>query len=188
MTSPAALKSGVYWRRSKIFGHLCPPAILALEGDRVTFTTEKERVFEAAASGIRATFTGWGTLVLTVDGTSYDIIGSGGEMAASFSKQQVAELRQASTDRRGGVAGVAGDVLQASSNAAAAALGEAIALGVSTGKYASGVKILKQWPDALAAAGATVTSTSGNYMKRLYIAIGGVLLVALVIGVVLQLV
>lgn len=181
----ASLKSGVYWRKSKIFGHLCPPAILALEGDRVSLTTTTERVFEAAASEMQATFTGWGTLVLKVNGETYDIIGSGGEMAASFSKQQVAELKQASVDRRGAM-GAAGDVLQASGNAAAAALGEAIALGVATGKYASGVKILKQWPPALAEAGAAVTSATRNYMWLLYGGIAGVLLVALVVGLVLQ--
>lgn len=180
-----SLKSGVYWRKSKIFGHLCPPGILALDGDRISFTTEKELVFDAAVADVQATFTGWGTLVITTGGSSYDIIGSGGEMAASFSKKQVAELKQASVDRRGAT-GLAGDVMQASGNAAAAALGEAIALGVATGKYASGVKILQQWPPALAEAGATVKSTTRNYMWWLYGGLAAVLLVALVVGLVLQ--
>ena len=182
----ASLKSGVYWRTSKLFGHLCPPGILALDSDRVRFTTEKERVFDAAAADVQATFTGWGTLVITTGGKTYDIIGSGGEMAKSFSKKQVAELKQASVDRRG-AAGLAGDVMQASGNAAAAALGEAIALGVATGKYASGVKVLRQWPPALAEAGATVTSRTRNYMWWLFGGLGAALLVAIIVGLILQL-
>ncbi|MGV8884701.1 MAG: hypothetical protein ACOH1T_03810 [Microbacteriaceae bacterium] len=180
-----SLKSGVYWRKSKIFGHLCPPGILALEGDVVSFTTSTEHVFRAAASDIEANFTGWGTLVLRVDGRTFDMIGSGGEMAAAFSKQQIAELKQSTIDR-GGVAGTAGDLLAASGNAAAAVLGELITVGVATGKYASGVKILKQWPLVLAEAGAQVKATKSNYMGWLYGAVGVVLVALLIVGLALQ--
>ncbi|TBN57210.1 hypothetical protein EYE40_07250 [Glaciihabitans arcticus] len=176
------LKSGVYWRKSKLFGHLCPPGILALDGDQLSFTTATGRLFGGRASDIEASFSGWGTLTVRVDGASYDLVGTAGEMSTPFTPEQIAEL-QGSALSRSRAAEAAGDGLQLAGGAAAV-LGELISVGVQSGKYASGVQILKQWPAVLAEAGAKVQAKSGNYMWWFFGGIGAALLIALVIGVI----
>jgi len=179
MTS--ALKSGLYWRKSKLFGHLCPPGILALDGDRLSFTTATGELFGARASDVEASFSGWGTLTIRVAGRSYDLVGTAGEMSTPFTPEQIAELQGSALSRTRSAESV-GDGMQLAGGAAAV-LGELISVGVATGKYASGVQVLKQWPAVLAEAGARVQAKSGNYMVWFLGALGVVLLIALVIGV-----
>jgi len=176
------LKSGLYWRKSKLFGHRCPPGILALDGDQLSFTTATGPLFSAAASDIEASFSGWGTLTIRVNGSSYDLVGSAGEMSTPFTPEQIAELRGSSLQRDRALGDV-GDGMPLAGGATVV-LGELISAGVATGKYASSDQVLKQWPAVLAEAGAKVQAKSGNYMRWFVGAIGLVLLVALVIGVV----
>jgi hypothetical protein len=197
-TPPAAraqpLKSGMYWRRSKLFGWLCPTGILTLEEGRLRFVTEKMTVFEAPASSVSASFSGWGTLTITVDGVSYDFVGSGGGMAGSFSAAQKSELAQATGRHTSGSLATAAVAAPAGAAAIAAvngvrgvdALGTLIGSSIGAGVYASGVNILKRWPGVLEAQGASVRAKTPNYMWWFFGALGAVLLVALVIGLIVS--
>jgi hypothetical protein len=196
--APAAealpLKSGMYWRRSKLFGWLCPTGILTLEASRLRFVTEKETVFDAPVSSVSASFSGWGTLTITVDGSSYDFIGSGGGMAGSFSASQKTEIAQAAGKYTSGAFATAGVVAPAGAAAIAAAngiraigaLGALVGSSIGAGVYASGVNILKKWPAVLEAQGASVRAKKPNYMWWFFGALGAILLVALVIGLIVS--
>jgi hypothetical protein len=85
----------MYWRKSKLLGWLCPTGILTFESGRLRFVTENETVFDSPASAVSALFSGWGTLTITVEGKSYDFVGSGGGMAGSFSAAQKSEIASA---------------------------------------------------------------------------------------------
>jgi hypothetical protein len=196
--APAAealpLKSGMYWRRSKLFGWLCPTGILTLEAGRLRFVTEQETVFDAPVSSVSASFSGWGTLTITVDGSSYDFIGSGGGMAGSFSASQKTEIAQAAGKHTSGALATAGVAAPAGAAAIAAAngiraidaLGILVGSSIGAGVYASGVNILKKWPAVLEAQGASVRAKKPNYMWWFFGALGAILLVALVIGLVVS--
>ena len=194
-TAPALpLKSGMYWRKSKLFGWLCPTGILTLEEERLRFVTEKETVFDAPTSSVSASFSGWGTLTITVDGTSYDFIGSGGGMAGSFSAAQKSEIAQAAGKHTSGSLAAAAVATPAGASAIAAAnglraidaLGTLVGSSIGAGVYASGVNILKQWPAVLEAQGASVRAKKPNYMWWFFGALGAVLLVALVVGLIVS--
>jgi hypothetical protein len=172
------LKSGMYWRKSKLFGWLCPTGILTLEGNRLRFVTEKEKVFDAPADSVAASFSGWGTLTITVDGTSYDFIGSGGGMAGSFSAAQKSEIAQATAKH------TSGSFAAVNGARAIDVLGTLVGSSIGAGVYASGVDILKQWPAVLQAEGATVRAKKPNYMWWFTGALGAVLLVALVVALI----
>jgi hypothetical protein len=184
-----ALKSGMYWRKSKLFGWLCPTGILTLESGRLRFVTEKETVFDSPASAVSASFSGWGTLTITVDGKSYDFIGSGGGMAGSFSAAQKSEIAAAAgrftsgSLAAGAVATSAGAGVIASSVGVRSidVIGSLVGDSIGAGVYASGVNILKKWPAVLEAEGATVKAKKGNYMWWFFGALAAGLVIAVVI-------
>jgi len=186
------LKSGMYWRKSQFFGWLCPTGILTLEDGRLRFVTAKETVFDSPVAAVAASFSGWGTLTLTVDGKSYDFVGSGGGMAGSFSAAQKAELAEAagrhtnpSVSAAGvgvsGAASIAGQVGVGAIDVAGKLLGSSIGAGV----YAAGVNILKQWPAVLESQGSSVKAKKANNLWWFYgIAAAGLAIAAVIVGIV----
>ena len=178
-----ALKSGMYWRKNKLLGHLCPPGILTLDADLLSFRTATETVFSAPVAGISAAFSGWGTLTIRVDGAVYDFVGTAGDMSQDFEPVLRKELLDTARDTRAGAAlNVAGGVAQAL--ASATALADLAGTAASAGKYSAGVKVLKQWPPVLEAAGAKVTSKKPNNLWWLYGGLAAILLVGAVIALV----
>lgn len=184
---PAAaltLASGMYWRKSKFFGWLCPPGILTLANGRVSFVTDSGTVFDEAVTAISAVFSGWGTLTITAADTRYDFVGTAGAMSKPFSPKQQEQLGAAARgmDLSATGVGVAGAGVLAGS-----VLGQLAGTGILVGQYASGVNVLKAWPPALQEAGAQVTARKANFMTWFYGVLFGGLALAAVIAVIIQL-
>jgi len=178
-----ALKSGMYWRKNKLLGHLCPPGILTLEGDLLSFRTVDQTVFSARAADVKAAFSGWGTLTIRVDGATYDFVGTAGDMSQEFDPSLRKELLDTARDTRAGAAlNVAGGVAQVL--ASATALADLAGAAASAGKYSAGVKVLKQWPPVLEAAGSSVTAKKANNLWWLYGGLAAILVIGAVIALV----
>ena len=105
ITSPT-YASGLYWRKSKWNGTKCVPVILSLDGGRLRLAAAEEVAFDVPCADVVARFTRLGTLVVTVAGRSYDILGVGASLSPSFTKEQREEL-QARQAARAASAGVA---------------------------------------------------------------------------------
>jgi hypothetical protein len=185
------LTSGMYWRKSKLFGWLCPTGILTLEEGRLRFVTAKETVFDSPVSAVNASFSGWGTLTLTVDGTSYDFVGSGGGMSGSFSAAQKAELAEAAGRHTNPAVSAAGVGVASTGIGGGAILAvdvvsSLVGSSINAGVYASGVNILKQWPAVLESQGAAVHAKKPNYMWWLFGAMAAGLALAVVIYVIVS--
>jgi hypothetical protein len=87
--------SGVYWRQSLLRGDKCVPALLSLEGGRLTLSTADQPVLDTRPAEVTVKRTRFGTLVLRADGASYALVGRGAQISASFSEQQLSRLREA---------------------------------------------------------------------------------------------
>ena len=93
MITPPSHASGLYWRKSKWNGARCVPVILSLDAGRLRLAAAKGVAFDVPCADVVAKFTRFGTLVLTVGGRSYDILGVGASLSPSFSKEQREELQ-----------------------------------------------------------------------------------------------
>jgi hypothetical protein len=80
--------SGLYWQRHALNASQCPPGLLTLDKDRLSFRTADERVFDVSARDVSARLTGWGSLVLSVGSQSYVMQTSVGQLSPPFSKSQ----------------------------------------------------------------------------------------------------
>lgn len=106
--------SGLYWQRSVLNASHCPPGLLSLDNDRLSFRTADERVFDAPASTVAAHVTGWGSLVLTMGSERYVMQTSVGQLSPPFSpsqKRAIDAAERAGTLRK---LGEWGDLLRAS--------------------------------------------------------------------------
>jgi hypothetical protein len=184
----------MYWRKSQLFGWLCPPGILTLAAGRVRFTTATETVFDEPVAATSAAFSGWGTLTITAAGKRYDFVGTAGSASKKFSPAQIQELREAGrqVNLHRAAAATGATVARATagrigSSVAMSALGELVGAGAGLGEYVAGVKVLKVWPAALQEAGAQVTAKKANYLVWFYAVMFGGLGIAAVIAVILQL-
>jgi hypothetical protein len=84
---------GLYWRRSKWNGRKCVPVILSVDAGRLRLSAAKEVGFDVPCAEVTARFTKLGTMVLTVNGRTYDILGVGASLSPNFTKEQRDELR-----------------------------------------------------------------------------------------------
>jgi len=94
--------TGLYWRKSSISAAQCPPGLLALDNDRLSFTTATARVFDVDASSVSGALSGWGSLRLEIDGAVYVFATDLGQMAPAFSstqQQAISAARRASSLR-----------------------------------------------------------------------------------------
>jgi hypothetical protein len=174
----------MYWRKSQLFGWLCPPGILTLAGGRVRFVTATETVFDEAATTTTAAFSGWGTLTITAAGTRYDFVGTAGAASKQFTAEQQAELGQAA---RGMDQSAVGAGVMGAGAASSAVLGQMAGAAIMLGQYNAGVNVLKIWPAALQEAGARVSDRKTNYMTWFYGVLFGGLALAALIAVLIQL-
>ena len=80
--------SGLYWQRHALNASKCPPGLLSLDNERLSFRTADERVFDVPANTVTARATGWGSLVLTIGSKRYVFQSSVGQLSPPFSKSQ----------------------------------------------------------------------------------------------------
>lgn len=177
----------MYWRKSQLFGWLCPPGILTLAAGRVRFTTATETVFDEAVADTSASFSGWGTLSITAAGIRYDFVGTAGTASKPFSPQQKNELGESAAKVNRFLAGGGAIAGPLGASLGMSVLGDLVGTGAQLGEYTAGVKVLKVWPAALQESGAQVTAKKPNYMIWFYGVLFGGLAVAAVIAVMIQL-
>jgi hypothetical protein len=87
--------SGLYWRRSLLNGRRCVPVVLGLDGGRLRMRTATETVFDVPTTEVTARFTALTTMMLTVGGSRYAIVGIGSAISPRFTAEMLAELEQA---------------------------------------------------------------------------------------------
>lgn len=83
------LASIVYWRRSIWNGRRCVPVLMTLDQSRLRARDRHgAEVFAAPVGQVRGRLTRLGTLLLTVDGRRYDVVGRGSDISPSPSPEQ----------------------------------------------------------------------------------------------------
>jgi|GEM_PF-4291249 hypothetical protein len=90
--SGKVLKVGLYWRKSKYFGGLCPPGVFTLTNERISFTTEEGTLFDVRLSDARASLSGFGTLTVYSADQSWDLLATAGQESRTFTRAQQREL------------------------------------------------------------------------------------------------
>jgi len=91
---PVSFAAGLYWRKSKVNGAKCVPAILAVGDGRLRLSSASELAFDVPCGEARAHFSFLATLTLTVAGTRFDLVGKGANLSPKFTPQQLAELQR----------------------------------------------------------------------------------------------
>ena len=94
MNGSGSVTSGVYWRQSLLRGDKCVPALLSLDGGRLTLATDRP-VLDADPAEVTVKRSRFGTLLVRAGSTSYALVGRGAQISATFSEQQLARLREA---------------------------------------------------------------------------------------------
>ncbi|WP_459714977.1 hypothetical protein [Actinophytocola sp. KF-1] len=84
--------AGLYWRKSKLNGRKCVPAILSVTGGRLRLSAVDGVAFDVPCAEARARFTVFSTMVLTAAGRRFDLVGTGAAMSPKFTTAQLAEL------------------------------------------------------------------------------------------------
>lgn len=144
----SAYKSLLYWRKNLWNGSDCVPVILALENGTLSMKTADDVVvFSEPIGQVAVQFTGWGTMVLTLAGRKYDIVGMPAATSPAISDLQKAELSGVNNEAaKGGVrdaqpAVLGGTVASAAGPAGASVVGAA----VSTAVYYRGLSSIREW-------------------------------------------
>jgi hypothetical protein len=185
---PSPTKSLIYWRKSPINGFRCVPVLLTLEPDNtLTMKTAKNVIaFQAPMSQVQAHFTGWGTMVLVVNGKKYVFVGIGAAVSPSPTAEQKAELGGAysalsSAGGRAGAVGLGvGAVASVAGQQAVGAASAVAGVAVQEVAYYRSLGTMREWQDIFAQAGVlTSKKSSMSYMK--YYLIGLLVLVALIL-------
>lgn len=145
--SPVSFAAGLYWRRSRINGARCVPALLAVDGGRVRLSSADEVAFDVPCAEVEAHFTFLATLRLTVRGTTFDLVGKGANLSPKFTAEQLAELD--ALGARAAAQGTPGSSL-------AAAGSPASLLGAAFDAHTV-VANIKPWRTVLPAAGVRVS-------------------------------
>jgi len=94
--------SGLYWRVSALSARNCPPGLLALTDDRLSFTTADARVFDAPLADVSGRLTGWGSLVLEAGSARVVLVANVGQLSPPFTSTQqtvIAAAKRAGTLR-----------------------------------------------------------------------------------------
>ncbi|RLQ03861.1 hypothetical protein EAD96_17625 [Micromonospora sp. BL1] len=85
----------VYWRRSLWNGMRCVPVLLTLDEGRLrAWDRHGAEVFAAVAGRVEARGTIFGTMVLTVDGRRYALVGDGATVSPAPSAEQRRRLAE----------------------------------------------------------------------------------------------
>ncbi len=176
------IKSLLYWRKSKLNGAATVPVVLSLDPAGVIRMQDSEMVtmFAAPASQATVRFTNWGTMMLTIHGRQYDVVGVGATLSPQPSSAQLAAvdggLQNNSSVTRAGSAGAALSAVEAIGAVAGAAGGAAMQFA-----YYKGLEAIKVWQDTLPQAGALVQKSPMNAMKYFTLALVAVVVIGLVV-------
>ena len=160
-TAPESkLISGIYWRKSLWNGAATVPVILALEDGALVLKTNNATVFAAPITAVKAKFTAWGTMLITVEGKQYDFVGTGATFSKAFSDEQKAQISQQSLtstlSSAGGFAAAAGAAINPAVQVAGAS-------AMVTG-YFIGLGALQKWNEIFQQYG--VASVRGKNASR----------------------
>ena len=90
MNGSGSVTSGVYWRQSLLRGDKCVPALLSLDGGRLTLSTADRPVLDASPAEVTVKRSRVGTLLIRAGSTSYALVGRGAQISARFSEHQLA--------------------------------------------------------------------------------------------------
>ncbi|MEU7029111.1 hypothetical protein AB6O49_33665 [Streptomyces sp. SBR177] len=140
MIEPHAASGIMYWRRSLWNGFRCRPVLLTLENGRFRATDRRgDVVFDLPVTAVTGRLSRLGTLLLTLDGSRYDLVGRGSSVSPRPSRGQVEALAafRARTGSAGPRAGGAAGVVDLAFNDGAGA-------------------VARDWRDTLGAAGAAL--------------------------------
>lgn len=166
MIMPPTFASGVYWRRSRWNGARCVPAVLSLRCGRLRLAAARDVAFDAPCAEVTARFSRLHTMVLTVGGTRFDVVGIGSSLSPSFTPAQREELRALQAEAAGTAvsptAGALGAGLIASGvgGGAGGALGAAADVTAVVGAFSDWGRLkatIGPWREVLPAAGVAVT-------------------------------
>jgi hypothetical protein len=181
------IKSLLYWRKGKINGAKTVPIVLTLDrfGVVTMKTADQETIFSLPANEAAVRFTSWGTMVIGVQGNSYDIVGLGASTSPKPSKAQLEELSapfgtNAGTGTGPSRAGSTGVALSGAGDLGAlAGVAGSVAMQFA---YYQGLEAIKAWQATLPRAGAAVTKSSMKAMKYITAAIIACVVIGLAIG------
>jgi len=182
-----AYKSLLYWRKSLWNSARCVPVILTLQDEQLSMTSsDMSIIFQAPQSDVTAKFTGWGTMVLSVAGQSYDMVGMPASVSPAVSESQKQDL--ALVRDNGGQAGQGTDMQlvvlgSAATNAAGGAPGDMAGTAAMAAVYYRGLAGIRQWQTLLA--GPNVKRRKMNNMTIFFIAIAAVLVGMSIIALVM---
>jgi hypothetical protein len=180
-----SIKSLLYWRKSKLNGAKCVPAILSLDADGNFSLKDRDGsvVYSVPVKEADVAFTGWGTMVINAPNAKYDIVGSGAGISPSPTQEQLEEVRAAQGDNQTtnnvatklGAAGVA-----VGTGAPEASAVGSVAMGMA---FQEGVNSIGDWQKALIAAGAKVKQSKMRNFIYYVVAIIVILIVGLIIAI-----
>jgi hypothetical protein len=189
-TTITPTKTLLYWRKSlaSIKPSNVLPVILTLDQSGVFSmkTADNNEVFSKPANELAVRFTGWGTMLVTVDGKEYAFTGIGGSYTPDPSKEQIEEIKAASGADSSENANLnrVGAVGAALSGAGGAGAGAGLA-GSAAMQYAyyQGLNNIRDWQQVLEKAGAKVSKSSMKFMMYFTITIAVLVVVFLIIGI-----
>lgn len=143
-------QSGMYWRKNLWNGSATVPVVLSLKDGMLSMMDrEGKMVFSVPTATVNATFTAFGTIMLTCDGVRYAIVGRGSALSAGFSTVQKSAMGRPNhiTDmERVGAAGMAaGAVGELVHSTPLAAGSEAVATAALYGAVSKSDKLVTQW-------------------------------------------
>jgi hypothetical protein len=176
-----AYKSLLYWRKNLWNGSACVPVILTLNGATLSMKAADDTVvFSEVVDQLSVQFTGWGTMVLTVAGKKYDIVGMPAADSPAISELQKAELSglssQAANDgvRDTQPAVLGGTIATVAGPSGASVVGAA----VSTAVYYQGLTSIREWK-------ALIGSPADQKRKLNYMTLFIISVVIVVIGAII---
>ncbi|WP_347108249.1 hypothetical protein AAHB33_15400 [Paenarthrobacter sp. S56] len=179
--SPRPIKSLLYWRKSKVNGAATVPVILSLDTAGLLSMQDADLVtmFAVPAHEAVVRFTSWGTMVLTIHGRRYDVVGVGASLSPQPSQAQISAVVGHSEDptnvSRAGSAGVALGNAGGIGSVAGIAGGAAMQFA-----YYKGLEAIKAWQDAMPLAGATVLKSPMRAMLYFTLAVAAAVVIGLV--------
>ena len=184
----------LYWRKNLWNGAQCVPVLLQLDADGQFSmrTADETTVFSVQLQEVQPRFTGWGTMILRINGKTYDLVGVGGTLSPSPAQWQLNALKDPAdaASSEGAIAGSAG--VGASELGSAVGLGAAGAAAAVGGAAASqvafhqGLSRMRDWQNIFSEAGLSFRRSSMRYMAIYVGVIVGLLIVFALIGFIRQ--
>ncbi len=184
----------LYWRKNLWNAAQCVPVVLQLDADGQFSmrTADEATVFSVQIKEVQPRFTGWGTMILRIDGKTYDLVGTGGTLSPSPAQWQLNVLKSPAdaASSGGAIAGSAGVGL--SELGSATGLGAAGTVAAVGGAAASqvafhrGLSRMRDWQNIFSEAGLSFRRSSMRYMAIYVGAVVGILVVLAVIGLIRQ--